>query len=103
MPQGYTVERDDGEMCVYCKTHKNNEQTRVKIEKVGTEAADGIKYLVNVDDALGMERLGKFETKQEARREAKNWMKNNPKGLQNTIGGGVLPGANDSGQWGGFF
>lgn len=72
--------------------------TRVEIEK----DREG-SWLAYVDDDMGTEELGKYASKAEAKTAAKNWMKNNPKGIQNTIGGGVLPGAEDNGQWKGFF
>lgn len=91
MPHGYSKHKDDGEMCMYCKTHRNGDKTDVIIEK----ARNG-RYNACVEDEGQTMDLGQFATKKAAKTEAKNFMRDNPKGLNEQKMGGGLPGTGNS-------
>jgi len=88
MPHGYQKRKDNAKKCEFCKTHNNGEQTRIDIEKI----PDSDKWFVFVDDDRGSEELGRFNTKSEAKTAARNFMKQNPKGLSQSMNEGVIPG-----------
>lgn len=96
---GYEIVRDSSDMVVYSKTHNNGEQTTVQLDKVGTKAAGGTSWLVNVSDPNGSRRIGKFDTKSSARQAATRWMNNHPKGVHG-VGGDSGHGVLDSMQSG---
>lgn len=97
MPHGYQKRKDSSQKCEFCKTHKNGEQTRIDIEKI----PESDEWFAFVDDDMGTEELGKFATKADAKTAAKNWMKQNPKGLQQN--NSLIPGMDNQNNGLGFF
>lgn len=102
MPHGYTVDFDDSAMLQYSKQHKNGEETKIKADKVGTQATGGTEWLVNVKDPRKNLRLGRYSTKKDAKKAMKKWMRNNKKGVpgsgKDIFGGsGGIPGMGGSG------
>lgn len=92
MPHGYTLDYDIQDKCRYCKRHKNGDETKILLEKSG----DG-EWIGEVLDPNGHKSLGSFGSKSEAKRKAKSWMADNPKGVPGSGKGisgygGAIPG-----------
>lgn len=99
---GYSTDIDDDQMLKFSKTHKNGERTEVQADKIGTQATGGNEWLANVKDPRGSQRLGRFGSKSEARKEMKQWMKDHPKGVPGSGRGvsgtsGGIPGMDGNG------
>lgn len=102
MPHGYDLDIDDSQMLKYLKRHKNGDITEIQADKIGTGATGGTEWLVNVKDPNGNQRLGRFPTKSDAKREMKQWMGDHPKGVPGSQkgisgAGGGIPGMNGNG------
>lgn len=108
MPHGYTIDVDTTDLLKYSKRHQNGEVTEVEI----TNRIPGEDWEVKVKDPRGGANLGTFGTKEQAKRKASKWMKNNPKGVpgsnkgisgygKGTAGlgemGGGIPGTDEDG------
>lgn len=92
MPHGYKKSYESGSKCKYCKTHRNGDETEIIIEK----ARKG-RYSATVMDEGQTMNLGEFASKKAAKTEAKNFMRNNPKGLNGGSMGGMIPGSDTGG------
>lgn len=92
MPNGYNRISGGNSEIVYEKIHKNGERTRVEL---GPIPNSGGRWFGFVKDMGRSEELGEFSTKQQAVNAAKQWMRNHPKGLQQSgAGNTVIPGSN---------
>lgn len=92
MAHGYRKAREDSNGIIYEKNHENGDTTTVQVDPVGTEATGGQSYVVVVRDPNGNQRLGRFETKEAARKRATQWMNNHPKGVQRGVMGSMEQG-----------
>lgn len=101
MPHGYNKTTDTSRKCVYTKTHRNGEQTKVIADKVDLPD-EGERWTPHVQDEGETASLGKFKSKQKAIQRMKQWMRQHPKGLRapggTQFGGGLIPGTNGAGQ-----
>lgn len=93
MPYGYSKRTDTQHKCEWCKVHKNNEETKVNIEKIPNQD----RWFAHVWDEGDTVELGRFTSKAEAETAVKNWMQKHPKGMKGKgnvgLGGNsVLPG-----------
>lgn len=92
MPHGYTLDYDNHDKCMYRKMHKNGDETKVLIERDGND-----NWIGEVMDPNGRQSLGTFGTKTDAKRKAKDWMRDHPKGVPASGrgisgSGGAIPG-----------
>ena len=99
MPNGYRKTIDSSTAVKWKKTHKNGDVTKVDFEKVPNQD----NWFGFVDDMGRTKEIGNYSTKSAARKAAKRWMQNNPKGLGGGgVGFGGIPGLNNNGG-GGLF
>jgi len=92
MPNGFRIKRNTSKNKVWQKRHRNGERTEVNLQKT-----DAGNWWGTIVDEGQTQKLGEFVSKAEAETAAKNWMQQNPKGLQQAMGSGIIPGADDQG------
>jgi len=92
MANGFRLKRNTSKSKVWRKTHRNGERTEVNLQKT-----DAGGWWGTIVDGSQTQKMGESTSKAEAETAAKNWMKRNPKGLQQAMGSGIIPGADDQG------
>lgn len=92
MAHSYRKTVDIAGKVAYEKIHDNGDVTEVLVEEtVGSNATD-LVWKVSVSDSNGSPTIGKYPTKQKARKAATRWMNNHPKGV--TGPGGAMGAVN---------